>query len=265
MKNKPVKAEVFINECSLQGQFQTTTEFEKAVKDIISICELIMRGRNFDFELYKGNLFLNFEAIKSEIFQKSFNQLGQDTKIKFKRLLSGKLKDWCTQRLHQTTDKYILVQNLQDVTDTSIAEVAERKLQKTQFVYLLVNFSGSHFQALHPTFRFCHSIVVLKNQTQPNIDLDCLDNKEAFEEWAQNKSDPRNFLERETHRFKKTNFIVQGQPVYIEIRTGYHWYLDNLHKTHFEVFNQQGEHLGEADEEGKLDENKRDKTKRFRY
>lgn len=264
MKNKSVKTEIFINECSLQGQFQIVAELEEAVKNVISILELIIKKSNLYSELYGVNLFFDFKAIKSETFPKSFNKLERDTQLKFKKLLFDKLKDWRNQRVHQSIDQYTLVETSQKVTDTSIAEVTERKLQKADLAYLLVNFSGSHFQEPHPTFRLCHSIDVVKNQTQPKIHLDCLDSKSAFEEWVQDKLNFLSFLEREADRFKKTSHVFQGQPVYIEIKNGHYWYLDNFHKNHFEVFNSQGEHLGEADLEGILDINKRDRTKKFK-
>jgi len=149
------------------------------------------------------------------------------------------------------------------VTDTSIAEIAERQLQQNEFAYLLVNFSASSFNASHPDFSLCQLIDVFKNQDTTKISVDCLDNKDAFEQWVQNKLDTRNFLERNADRFDKIKSVVQGQSVYVECVTNNRWYLDNLHKDHFEVFNRQGEHLGEANLQGILDTTRKDSKKRF--
>lgn len=55
---------------------------------------------------------------------------------------------------------------------------------------------------------------------------------------------------------------VQGSIVYKEKATGHYWYLDNLHKTHYEVFDAAGKkHIGEADLEGNIDCEKADKKK----
>ena len=64
-------------------------------------------------------------------------------------------------------------------------------------------------------------------------------------------------------RFQKCKGLVeQGASVYREKQTGYYWYRDMLHKTHYEVFDGTGKkHLGEADLNGKLDMSKADKTK----
>lgn len=252
MKKSPTKAEIFINECSLQGQFETNAEFEKHVISLIVLMDKIIQKNNFNAELYKGNFFINFEAVKNQIFQKTFSELKQQTQVRFKSLLSKTARDWQKQAVHQATEQYVLVENLQHVTGTSIAEIAERKLQQSELAYLLINFSYSNFQTNHPTFSLCRLISVIKNQNPPKIDLDCLDNEEAFEQWVTDKLDKRNFLERNSARFQKTTYIVQGQAVYIEVKTACYWYLDNLHKDHFEVFNKQGQHLGYSNLQGVL-------------
>lgn len=61
--------------------------------------------------------------------------------------------------------------------------------------------------------------------------------------------------------FKRTNMVYQGQTVYQELRHNQYWYLDNLHKNHFEVFDATGKHLGEADLDGNVDSKKRSKNK----
>jgi hypothetical protein len=60
-----------------------------------------------------------------------------------------------------------------------------------------------------------------------------------------------------TNRFTKTSTTIQGQPVYKQHSTGYHWHLDNLHQNHYEVYDSQGRHVGEAAMNGILDETKK--------
>jgi hypothetical protein len=62
-----------------------------------------------------------------------------------------------------------------------------------------------------------------------------------------------------TARFRKTNNLFKksgrSTPIYQEITTNYYWYADYYHegnKFHFEVFNQQIIHLGEADIQGNI-------------
>lgn len=57
---------------------------------------------------------------------------------------------------------------------------------------------------------------------------------------------------------------IQGAIVYIEKNTGYYWYKDMLHKTHYEVFDSTGKkHIGEANLDGVIDYNKKDSKKRI--
>jgi len=65
-------------------------------------------------------------------------------------------------------------------------------------------------------------------------------------------------------RFIKTGRHYQNMPIYKEIKTGYYWYNDYFHRTnkaHFEVFDAQGNHIGEASMQGILDRQRSDKTK----
>ena len=63
--------------------------------------------------------------------------------------------------------------------------------------------------------------------------------------------------------FARAEQIVQGAPVYKELKTGHLIYLDHLHKTHYEVFDSQGKHLGEMSLNGDLDRTKADPNKRL--
>ena len=72
------------------------------------------------------------------------------------------------------------------------------------------------------------------------------------------------FSLKNTAKFEKCANIkpVQGAIVYREKDTGYYWYLDNFHKTHYEVFDSLGKkHLGEANLNGIIDKKKADKDK----
>ena len=72
------------------------------------------------------------------------------------------------------------------------------------------------------------------------------------------------FSLKDKRRFQKCANIapVQGSSVYKEIATGYYWYKDNFHRTHYEVFDSFGKkHLGEASLDGIIDKGKADKGK----
>ena len=75
------------------------------------------------------------------------------------------------------------------------------------------------------------------------------------------------FSLKDTRRFQKCANIdsVQGASVYKELDTGYYWYMDNFHKTHYEIFDSSGKkHLGEANLDGIIDKKKADKGKHLK-
>lgn len=69
----------------------------------------------------------------------------------------------------------------------------------------------------------------------------------------------------DTTKFSYENGInpVQGAKVYKEISTGKLWYMDMLHKDHYEVFDSTGKiHIGEASIDGQIDTSKKDSDKK---
>lgn len=76
---------------------------------------------------------------------------------------------------------------------------------------------------------------------------------------------PDHFSLENNPRFSRTVYIEQGARVYVELATNRYWYLDNLHKDHYEVFSPQGIHIGEANLNGELDYTKRDIEKRVKF
>ena len=68
----------------------------------------------------------------------------------------------------------------------------------------------------------------------------------------------------DTSRFSPTGKFEQGAQVYKERSTGNFIYLDNLHKTHYEVFSSTGQHLGEMSLNGTLDRHMADSNKRLK-
>jgi hypothetical protein len=71
------------------------------------------------------------------------------------------------------------------------------------------------------------------------------------------------FLLQDESRFVRTSRFNKRSIIYKEICSGRLWYLDDFHRSHFEVFDAStGEHLGEASlDAGFLDTSKRDSSK----
>lgn len=68
--------------------------------------------------------------------------------------------------------------------------------------------------------------------------------------------------------FVATSYHWNNQRIFEKVDDGSYWYYDFFHrdnKIHYEVFNHEGDHLGEASEEGRLLSGTADKTKSIRH
>jgi hypothetical protein len=185
--------EIFINEFSLEGQFATETEFQEAVKVFTTIFVIINQKIQAK-KLYKDSqLLINYEVIKGSNFMISLNKIkDKGLKLAFKNIVFNKLepKEWRDEQVHSVNDyfDYVTETKSQDVRNTSLAEVTERSLQNKETTYLLINFTNSSFKLVHPDIPKCFLIPIVKNNDENNpINLDCLDEKSALENWLKVK------------------------------------------------------------------------------
>jgi hypothetical protein len=144
-----------------------------------------------------------------------------------------------------------------------IAEAAEAKHNEGQDKTVLISISSAY-----ATNR--DSIHVIKDAVHYTdlpllIKIPVANNEIEFSEWVTALANPI-FSLRNTGRFQTTPYKWKKQIIYREVATGYFWYYDYFHrenKQHFEVFNQAGIHLGEANTSGTLDTSKADGDKRI--
>jgi hypothetical protein len=279
--------EIFINEVSLEGQYLNDAEFKEAVIVFKAIFEVI-NEKIKDKQIYKedSNFYVNYEAVKGSNFTQSLNQIKDKTlKRALMNVLFNKLnpKEWRKEQVHSSTDSFdclMINEQYKVVNNTSLAEIAERKLQNSSSTYLLINFTNSSFNLVHPHITNCCLITIVKNNDEVNcIKLDGLDKKSALEDWLEHtfnlscsvydelSNDPptdEQTILRDKQRFEKISSRCQGRAIYREVATDRYWYVDNLHcgkSAHLEVFNKAKTHVGEADIEGNIDECKRDQNK----
>lgn len=85
------------------------------------------------------------------------------------------------------------------------------------------------------------------------------DNYHSLKEYI--KSLPYIFELSNNPNFRKTALTQQGKPVYLETAAKRYWHMDNLHKNHYEVYDHNGNHIGEADLDGHLHSYKADNNK----
>ncbi len=268
--------EIFVNELSLHEQFYNRSEFNKAVRIFYSVFAELNKKR-VEHKLYwDEDPFQIYKALENEVFISSLNKIrDKSLRQALIGVLRNKLnvKDWKSERIHSPDDWYQCKEDL--VTDTSMAELAERKLQNADLLELLINFPQSKYAVSS------FVIIIKKQDDDQPIRLACIDDRVSLAEWLETNlhlssfeydntstsrpTDEQTIL-RDKNRFKPTSMLHQGRKVYREAQTGHYWYVDNFHTgsaAHLEVFNLQGKHIGEADLDGNIDPTKRDTKKRL--
>ena len=268
--------EVYVNECSIHGQYDNQANFDKALQELFKVLDSLLKQK-LDIQSYQDESWQVYQAINTEPFVASLNSVRQKgLRVAFLNVINQKLqaKSWQTDRLHSPDELYVYGDEV--VTDTCMAEVAERTIQNADVLRLLVNFPRSKFTGLS-------DVKIVKNENDEAV-LDCVDQHDELTEWLETNlqlsrstydfssstppTDEQTLLINKDLYVKTNNIRVQGRAVYKEIKTDYFWYVDNLHfgpKSHLEVFNSTGSHIGEADLSGCINYTKCDASKSLKF
>lgn len=266
--------EIYFNERSIHEQFYNRTDAYSALKVFFSVLNLI-GDLSVEHRFFRNNDPIKIsKALRDEYLIATIDRVpDRSLKQAIIEVWYSRLRaiDWTNERAHSPGDVFAC--NGDQVTETSMAELAERTFRNTTLVGTLFNFPKSRYAGRD-------TICVTKNNSDAR-DLQCVEERLGMATWLssvlqlrdlsydyhspQPPNDERTVL-RDRVRFARTNQINGGRRVYKEVETGYYWYVDNLHfgtSAHLEVFDPCGMHIGEADVQGTLDETKRDPTKRM--
>lgn len=139
-----------------------------------------------------------------------------------------------------------------------LAEIPEQWTENDQF--LIISFSNEHDNQKRKFLPIYKDAWHQKDL--PNFyKIDFVTDFQELELWlATHQNSDFSLLDRS--RFEKTKFNSQGARIYQEIKTKWFWYLDMLHKNHYEVFDKTGKnHLGTADLDGEISDKKKDNNR----
>lgn len=234
--------DILFNELSLTGQFDTREQFvSDALSSLVTLLNEIdisvnVLYKKYDFYTSKVTTVDSIHDILIGNISRQFKEV-----LRFKNQLRQLFDDpyWEDNKKHASTCSYEC--NGVNVCGESLAEACERDKVIISFQHL--DFSNKQL-----------SVIKNKNTTV------LLDNLVATGDYyvvARQRGIIVVFSLKDSTRFRKTNFDRQGQMVYKETKTGCYWYLDNLHKNHYEVFDSKEEHIGVADIQGNVDTSKR--------
>lgn len=251
--------EIFINELSLESQYYSDNEFRSALLTFVGVFHLL-REKIKNKQFYKDSLFCNRNAMRNEHFLTSFNRMNKDVQKAVREIIFDRLNpgDWRKDQKHSSEIEYLCPAfNFEKVNNTSVAETAERRLLQPDIEKLLINFSGSRFGKLE------NSTIRILKKCEHNlfIEVPFVEKKEELKDIFEERQDPIDVFLHNVEKFRKTHRIIQGRTLFEEIKNKRLWYLDNFHRNHFEVFDHDRKHLGEADLNGNLLPGTRDKSK----
>lgn len=257
----------FINEISLEGQFSNSSDFESAIKRLIFILNDLINLKHSKLYSDTGRLKLS-SAINQEFFDQSFSEI-RDISLKraFYNLYYNKhnVENWrLSMEVDENEDFLWIEGKSENVKDTSIAEITERKLNFEFQPYLLINFQGSKFSGYL-------TIHIIKHSSDETCEIHCCEDKVSLNNWlntnyyefvynhnSTSAPNEKQTLLRDYNKFieLKTNNRPGGKSLYKDKRTGQIWYIDSNHKgesAHLEVFSATGKkHLGKSDLDGNI-------------
>ena len=239
--------EILFNELSLTGQFASREQF---VNDTLPQIAALINEIDGSTVFYKNrDFYASLVTPTDSIHDILIGNISRQYKeiIKFKRQFLQLFHNpfWEDDRKHVSTDAYDF--NGKSVCDKSMAEACERDK-------VIISFTHQDFSEL--------KLTVVKNRAN-DIELDNLFAPGHYISIARQRGIIVDFTLKDATRFSKTRLVRQGQPVYKEISTNCYWYLDNLHKNHYEVFDSEEVHIGIADKQGIVDTTKRKDDRRL--
>ncbi|MDV3951731.1 hypothetical protein CMT77_05815 [Elizabethkingia anophelis] len=248
--------QIFINETSLHGQYAHPVHFFESLDVFVSTIKRISELKN-DKNVLRSDTFYYYTGVNDISFE---GLLKQNTSLAWtfrENLQKLNPKSWEKQKIHDASSSYEF--NKEPLTGTTVAEIAERKLQDKTIKGVLINFIESKY-GNNP------NIDIVKDNTD-TIRVDCAMTPESIESWLitngiinldeiyNEKSgiapaDYQTVLKDNT-KFEKTTYPKNnGRIVYRRIGTNELWVVDSAikhagAKAHIEIFDENSrKHLG---------------------
>lgn len=241
--------ELILNEYSLAGQFSSKEDFiENALTPMVGLLYKLPQGKGISIwkrkDFWQSKVTCNCTDTLHDIVQTS----GERAVTRFKALLAKHFfhAPYWEEAPKQDKDKTYQWKG-KDIFGSALAEACERDK---------VIISWQHADFTQPSLSI--------NKEGEAVDLINLRKADDSDTHAVNFGwSPVPFSLKDASRFMGTGHVVKGARVYQECDTEYYWYKDTFHHNHYEVFDRNGNHLGEANLSGDLDTSKADPNKKL--
>lgn len=230
---------------------QFPVEFDEDKKIISSFVDIMKLSNELKF-----NIFYSAENLKNlnEVNAEAEIYLTSDLAILRQFIFSSRATNINfipneIQYIKWNLDKFST-----EYADNLLAHLATKLYGNTNFEYLLVNLEYSIESCRNKLliFRDC------KHLDYPDhfIKIDFVTNFIEFKEWVKTNHITKFSIRDEKFFQKRPEIIVKGAIVYYEIQSKRYWHLDTFHEyIEYEVYNDQGIHIGTSDENGIFKEN----------
>lgn len=248
--------QIFINETSLNSQFENTADFFDSLKMFLASVKRISDIKNDKSVLKSDNLYFYF-GVPGLHLQTTLKKNRQLNEVFVQNMKLVNPKSWQNQQAHEGQSTYEYKDY--NYVGTSVAELAERKNQNGNLKGFLLNFSHSQFGS---ELR----IDVIKDK-EISIQVECVITSEAIEQWliANDYINPDEVYDeksgvppadcqtvlRDSTKFERTKYPRNnGRVVYKRIGTNELWAVDSASrhagtKAHIEVFDEiTAKHIG---------------------
>lgn len=241
--------DILLNELSVQGQFASIQEFvDDVLPSFLEVLDDVDESNDLIYKKY--DLFSSMVTPDTNLHAILIGDYSRQYDIirRFKSKLVSLFKDpyWEETQKHSIDTPYLY--KGEDIAGTSLAESCERD----KVVISL------------PCADFYSGKLIIQKQAKELI-VDNLFAAGHYTAVAEERGLIKEFSLTDTDRFRKTSHGYHAKAIFQEIRTGYYWYLDNLHKDHYEVFDSSEKHLGVADMDGNIDRTKKVKGRTISF
>lgn len=238
--------ELLLNELSLSGQFASIDHFvEHGVLNVLRVfselhnVDLVLK--KYDFHSFHVTPSQSIHDVLTGSVSRTYDELRK-FKIHLSRVFDKPY--WEDDQKHDVNSKYFLAGI--SVSGTSLAEACERHK-------VIISFTHESFLNTQISVDCNGKLVTIDNLFEEGQYTTLLHTRGLLAVFSLNNRT----------LFTRTNLCRQGKPVFQEIATGNYWYLDNMHRDHYEVFNANEDHLGVADLAGNMDTSKLVKGRRL--
>lgn len=204
-----------------------------------------------------------YDSENVQLFKKEIENLaGFPLDIRLRNFIGKSALNFRNKPKQQNEISYFIwlldVCSVKPLNNQLLAEIPEYWNENDQF--LIINFSNEYDEQKRnflPIFKDAWHQRDLPTFYKINFITDF----EELELWLATYQNPK-FSLLDRSRFEKTKFHCQSARIYKEIKTKWYWYLDMLHKDHYEVFDKTGNnHLGTSDLNGEISGDKKDNSR----